>query len=149
MKPPMIQSLRRRPMTVLTLLFTFIACFVLWTSAPGQASTLQGEPALPGNVEMQPGDRALLPDGQHIELVGIVEDSRCPADAFCIWQGRAVLEFELAGEHMLVTFIGGESVSEPVRGYAVKVSDVQPYPLALRPTDGADYRVTVTVTAVE
>jgi len=149
MKSPIMQSFRRRPITMLTILLTLMAFFVLWTAAPGQASTPQGGSALPRNVEMRPGDRALFPDGQHIEFIGVVEDSRCPADVFCIWQGRAVIEFEVAGQRMRVTFIGGESVSEPVGGYAVTVGDVQPYLLASQPTEDADYRVTVTVMTVE
>ena len=56
------------------------------------------------------------------------------------------MEFEVAGERALVTFIGGDTVGEPVAGYVVTIEDVQPYPLASQPADEADYRVTVTVT---
>lgn len=138
---------RRQPLTVVVMALTILAASAMWFSSPGQASTPEAIPSLPRGVEMQPGDRALLADGRYIEFAGIVEDSRCPADVFCIWQGRAVVKFQVAGESVLVTFIGGDSISEPVAGYFVTVDDVQPYPRASQPTEQDGYVVTVTVTA--
>ncbi|MDA0815776.1 MAG: hypothetical protein O2924_04305 [Chloroflexi bacterium] len=137
----------RQPLGVVVMALTMLAASAMWLSSPGRASTIESRPALPHRVEMQPGDRALLADRQYIEFAGIVEDSRCPTDVSCIWQGRAVVEVEVAGESVLVTFIGGDSVSEPAAGYLVAVDDVQPYPRASQPTEQDDYVVTVTVTA--
>jgi len=144
-EPVMLGYVRRQPLTVVVIAVAMLAASAIWLFSPGQASTLEGGPALPRSAEMKPGDRALFPDGQYIEFVGMAEDSRCPADAFCIWQGRAVVEFEVAGEQVLLTFIGGDTIGEAIAGYVVTIEDVQPYPLASQPTADEDYRVTVTV----
>jgi len=119
--------------------------FTLWITAPSQASSLNGGPVLPRAVEMQPGDRALFPDGSYLTFIGIVEDSRCPADAMCIWQGRAVALFEYAGEQYEMVYLGHDAIDGSLPGYNVIIHDVQPYPLASIPTADEDYRLTVTV----
>jgi len=89
------------------------------------------------------GDDLELPDGTVLTFVELVEDSRCPADAMCIWQGRALLAFEHEGERFVVTFLGDDGASTMLGGYGLQVLDVQPYPLASQPHDPADTEVTV------
>lgn len=94
------------------------------------------------------GDTLDLPDGTVLEFVELVEDSRCPADAMCVWQGHAVLRFEHRGsgpdaESILVTFTGPDSSGALMGAVGVQVLDVQPYPLASQPHDPADAEVTL------
>ena len=96
-------------------------------------------------VTLGVGESFELPDGSVLEFVELVEDSRCPADAMCIWQGQAVLQFALDGQRFKTTFIGPGDEVVVVDGWAVQVLDVQPYPLASQPHDPADTEVTVRV----
>ncbi|MCK9493867.1 MAG: hypothetical protein M0R75_00035 [Dehalococcoidia bacterium] len=89
------------------------------------------------------GDTLDLPDGTTVEFVALLEDSRCPADAMCIWQGQARLQFEHDGEPFVITFQGPDDASVVLGGYGMQVLDVQPYPLASQPHDPADTEVTV------
>ena len=91
------------------------------------------------------GDSFELPDGSTLEFVELVQDSRCPADAMCIWQGEAVLQFDLDGLRFKTHFTGPDDEVTVVDGWAIQVLDVQPYPLASQPHDPADTEVTVRV----
>jgi hypothetical protein len=123
------------------------ASFAIWVAAPQPATGVHGGPVLPRNVEMYPGLLAALPEGGFLEFVGVVEDSRCPADAACVWQGRVVAEFAFRGERVLAAYAGGETAMEPVQGYRIAIEGVQPYPFASQAGIAPDaYRVTVTVT---
>lgn len=100
-------------------------------------------------VTLGVGESLTLSDGSDLEFVALVEDSRCPADAMCIWQGQAVLQFDLDGQRFKVTFTGPDDEVRVVDGWAVQVLDVQPYPLASQPHDPADTEVTVRVYRAE
>ncbi len=103
---------------------------------------------LPATYVIDFGTAVALPDGRMLGFVEVVEDSRCPADAMCIWQGRAVVAFTLGDEYFQVDYRGPGEGSAMVDGLVVDVRDVQPYPLASQPADKADYQVTVTVSEV-
>lgn len=89
------------------------------------------------------GDEYGLPEGSVLEFVDLLDDSRCPADAMCVWQGQALLRFRYDGEAFLVTFTGPDHAPIDLGRYSLQVLDVQPYPLASAPHDPADTRVTV------
>ena len=118
------------------------------SAASGYALTSNGGDDGDGRVRpvtLGVGESFELPDGSVLEFVGLVEDSRCPADAMCIWQGQAVLQFALDGQRFKTTFTGPDDEVVVVAGWAVQVLDVQPYPLASQPHDPADTDVTVRV----
>ncbi len=89
------------------------------------------------------GDTLDLPDGTVLEFVELVDDSRCPADATCIWQGQARLAFEHDGERFILTYLSPDEATVMLGAYGLQVLDVQPYPLASQPHDRADTEVTV------
>lgn len=143
---------RRGPFMVLMLVLTVLTSFSMWLSAVNEAVSSHSTPthapvSLPRGVDLALGERVALPDGGWVEFVAVLEDSRCPADVVCVWQGRAVLEFDVTGERVAVTLIGGESVSDPevTTGHRIVVEDVHPYPKASQPSDSDDYRVTISV----
>ena len=105
--------------------------------------------AWPVSAVVKYGDSVTLADGRVLAFVDVVEDSRCPADAMCIWQGRAIVAFNLDGERFEVEFLGPEDTVKSLEGIDLALKDVQPYPLASQPSDEADYEVTVRVTMSE
>ena len=52
--------------------------------------------AVGAGITLQPGERALLPDGSTLRYVAVAADSRCPEKVQCVWAGDADLLFELA-----------------------------------------------------
>ena len=108
------------------------------------------------------GDDDLLPDqlrladslsvdGSTLRLDAIVEDSRCPCEASCIWEGRAVLQLltSEADTLLLSTGFRGDAATIADRvsfnGRTVVLEAVDPYPCNGLPETPEDYRITLTV----
>ena len=71
------------------------------------SSSLDPEPSMstvtPGEPFALERRASVLVDGHRLRFDAIVEDSRCPADVTCVWEGRAIASF---------TFTGSQSVDE-------------------------------------
>lgn len=85
-------------------------------------------------VATKPGDDRKILDVSVVEI----SDSRCPADAICIWSGNVLVEFDVEGQ-VIILCLGecsqGEYGSEEMfekdeLTYKIVLLDVQPYPLA-------------------
>jgi hypothetical protein len=66
-----------------------ILCCIALAAAPG-AACAQEAYAMAGL-----GDRVRVADGVFVMPLAVVEDSRCPASAHCIWAGRLVLSVRI------------------------------------------------------
>lgn len=54
---------------------------------------------LPGEVVLKPGETASDASGSiTVTFVEVLEDSRCPADAVCVWAGQVKVLLEVAME---------------------------------------------------
>jgi hypothetical protein len=98
---------------------------------------------------LQPGQAATVADTT-LSLVfqQVTDDSRCPADATCVWAGEAVVELEAdegpGGPRALQ--LSTTAAEKAVGDYTVRLTEVQPYPFASKPPIQAkDYRVTLVV----
>ncbi len=91
------------------------------------------------------GETVTLPDGTVLGFVDVVEDSRCPADAMCAWQGRAIVALTIDGERFEVEYLGPDATSIEHDGLVIHLKDVQPYPLASQPSDVSEYEVTLDI----
>jgi hypothetical protein len=87
-----------------------------------------------------------------ISYAEVVEDSRCPAFSMCIWEGRAVVEFDLLlnGDNQKLTLIsrsGQENLARDTIGnYIFTLENVAPYPQSPDDIQEKDYRFTLNVT---
>jgi len=105
-------------------------------------------PNLNEPFEIKVGNSLVLPDGILITVLGI-EDSRCPADVLCVWQGEAKVSINVKrvsqdlGNFTLTNTAGQETQSFDV--YSIKLVGVQPYPFSNKEILQSDYVVTLTV----
>ncbi|MBE3131833.1 MAG: hypothetical protein IMZ55_00020 [Acidobacteria bacterium] len=84
-----------------------------------------------------------------VRFESILEDSRCPADANCVWQGQAAVRLTVVASARQVSI---ELRSDPaaartasVNGLRFEWVQLDPYPFASRPTQPGDYRLTIRV----
>jgi hypothetical protein len=101
-----------------------------FTLAPGGAVTVEGS-------------------NTRVQFVEVTGDSRCPANARCIWAGDAVVEIRIAepgssSDYDLHTADAQHAVATH-RDFQVRLLGLQPYPFTDRPVAPADYRVTLEV----
>jgi hypothetical protein len=101
----------------------------------------------PNRPNAKIGQAALI-DGVVVRPIRVVEDSRCPSDVRCIWEGRlrieAVIQFRGASEELRREMTLGKAVSLP-QG-ALSLSEAAPDVLAGKARAPSDYRFTFELT---
>jgi hypothetical protein len=85
-----------------------------------------------------------------VKFVNVTEDSRCPSDVICIWEGQVTVVVGLTENNtdlgrFNLTLGGGGNASmaeQDVGDYVIKLTEVQPYPISSQPTQLSDYNAT-------
>ncbi|MGH9878878.1 MAG: hypothetical protein ACRD5H_14700, partial [Nitrososphaerales archaeon] len=112
---------------------------------------------LNNQFQLKIGQTAFI-ESKNIKLrfLNVTEDSRCPADAVCVWEGQVtVLLNVMHNEEGLgdfdLTIRGGDKnlAIKPFDGYSIQLMKVDPYPFASRPTELTDYVATLQVSELE
>jgi carboxymethylenebutenolidase len=112
----------------------------------GLSQTLS--PVLGVPFEIGVGSYAQVQNEVEITVLN-VEDSRCPADALCIWQGEAKVEINVKqdsedlGDFALSTL--AEKMNLIFDDFTIRLIDVQPYPLSSKEINISDYFITLVV----
>ena len=89
-----------------------------------------------------------------VRLDSITEDSRCPMDANCIWEGRAVLHFTVftywLENHLVFSsdtcmdqmlFYTHEAISSYGETFQMTITSVLPYPISTHIISNDEYRI--------
>ena len=89
-----------------------------------------------------------------ISMVEVMEDSRCPVNVNCIWEGEATVRFTLAQgsqppEEMTLTLRGGyrDLAVGRFSGYSISLLRLDPYPVADAKTEKGAYTAQLVVKA--
>lgn len=145
-----------------TLLFLGAGCANQTTSTPVTNSTTptntndtvvatDGAVKLDETFDLSLNETALVSDTVEVQLAGISNDSRCPADAQCITAGNVTVELNVAvnGESESTAVTGSGNADLPatvtVLGYQVAMLGVTPQPKSGETIAPADYVVTFKV----
>jgi hypothetical protein len=130
-------------------MFTLLGCLLVATACDETSPTGPAVPLSERFVLAPGGTAAIAKAGINVQFVGVSGDSRCPADAFCIQGGDAIVEVRVldGGAAVLYELHTGDKqrASAPHRDLRIELLDVQPYPFSARPIDASDYRVTLVV----
>ena len=118
------------------------------------------ETPLPGTFklgetfELSPANPSADSDNLSITYRNIEEDSRCPNGAICVWEGRAVVNFEFVSgiksyNVQLMDWAGRpEMAKDTVGKHIVHLEVVNPYPEYNAPLDEEDYRFSLNITTL-
>ncbi len=88
--------------------------------------------------------------GLEITFIHVLQDSRCPPIAYCIWAGNATVVLEVTREDMPAEFFRLCTISQTcsaattLDGHEVAMLELEP---PSRPPSALDYLVTLRVTA--
>jgi hypothetical protein len=86
-----------------------------------------------------------------VKFVNVTEDSRCPSDVTCIWEGQVSVLVDLTNAsdgkslgNLTLTSrgaggAGDNSSAKTVNGYLLRLVDVQPYPVSTQKISPSDY----------
>lgn len=104
--------------------------------------------ALNSQFELAPGATAIVEEiGARVTFNGVSGDSRCPADAFCIQGGDAIVRITLTSNRGSRGYELHTGDMRPVShdGITVTLVQLQPYPFSSRTIRPEDYRATISV----
>ncbi|MGE3802822.1 MAG: hypothetical protein AB7H80_17540 [Candidatus Kapaibacterium sp.] len=93
---------------------------------------------------------ALVGGESLVQFIGIKEDSRCPTDVECVWEGNAAAEFSMkvsgfpAVRFVLNTHSGFEQ-EKIINGVRIRLVEVLPAPVSTQPIRPDQYTVRVVV----
>jgi len=81
-------------------------------------------------------------DGLRVRPLSIVEDSRCPINAICVWAGRLVVRAEVSGGNWRQTRDLELRKPEPIADGQLTLMEASPSKMADQPIKPGDYRFT-------
>jgi hypothetical protein len=126
-----------------------VFCLLATTGCDEKAAT---GPTVPVNQQftLAPGEAASIDrTGVRVQFIRVMADSRCPADALCIWVGDAtvhvrVFEGAASSDYDLHT-ANSEQTTIEHGGMRISLVQLQPYPFSNRTIQSSDYRATLEV----
>jgi hypothetical protein len=106
-----------------------------------------------------PSDRIALRLGEAVRVDGgdftiafdtVLEDSRCPLEVLCFWEGNAAVRLTLMDDTGGYTAVTLHTSRQPRKvehqGVTIWLEDLKPYPTETGPQDPDRYRVVLQVT---
>lgn len=91
----------------------------------------------------------VINDGLRVRLDSVPEDSRCPKNAVCIWEGNARVRLTLTKsslpQQQLELNTNTEPKIAPYQNYRVQLIEVSPYPIAGEQIQRASYKATIVI----
>jgi hypothetical protein len=94
-------------------------------------------------------------DNLKIKFLNITEDSRCPSDVVCCWEGQATIVVNILkndqdlGDFSLTSRAGHEDLAvKNFDRYSIKLKKVEPYPKTTQKIELSDYIVTLIVSKI-
>ena len=132
---------------LMTLPLFLAAC----ASSIGDAPT-SPTPGLNEEFTLGPGQTVTV-NGTNVRLTfdRVREDSRCPTDVSCVWEGDAVVVLKVKAEAEEVTREvhtqggGSRSRQAPAGDYVVTLVRLEPAPRSTAPIEASAYRATLRV----
>ena len=111
-------------------------------------------PVAPGPVSRQvvlaPGQTATIQEAAiAVRFEGVSGDSRCPADAVCVWGGDALVQIEVIpapGQRHSYGLHTGDMRPVVHDDLTIALVELSPYPFSARTISPAEYRATLRVT---
>jgi hypothetical protein len=83
-----------------------------------------------------------------ITLLSVTEDSRCPSDVTCIWQGQVTVQLDIQHEDQVELLLLTKNNAESAivfDKYQIQLIDVKPYPISTQPIKADEYTATLKV----
>lgn len=99
------------------------------------------------SFQLEIGEQALIQsEDMRILLVNVTEDSRCPSNVTCIWEGQAAVMIYISqgghrvGNFKLIERSGYENLSVTnFDGYSIELIGVEPYPKSTQRIELSEY----------
>ncbi|MGH7680245.1 MAG: hypothetical protein ACRENU_17370 [Gemmatimonadaceae bacterium] len=100
------------------------------------------------DVVLAPATPVAVPSSNlRLSFERVSADSRCPADAVCVWAGNATVQVRVTDNGQLPREFSLNSTTAPTSvsfdGYVLRFVALSPTPVSTTPIDPKDYRLTI------
>ena len=119
-------------------LFVLCGCLIMFIAC---AQNKQPE-NFPQTVELQPRASITVSRDLSIRFTSVLEDSRCPTNVQCAWEGNAEIMLELSGGDLETVHLNtGPQFprSEVYNGFVITLEELKPYPAEGATVKESDY----------
>jgi hypothetical protein len=103
----------------------------------------------PARIQLAPGQEIIVDGILDLSFVGVEEDSRCPIDAVCVWQGNAAVRIALSlpgiPEVSALLNTGVEPTGVEVGDYRIRLEELSPSPRSTSSILPASFRATIRI----
>ena len=125
------------------------ACLAM-AACGNKVATPSGEKVPLGReFTLAPGQSVVVDEDLRLTLKSVTDDSRCPVDVTCVWEGDAKVSVDVItptprAEHELHT-TGRESHEAKHGAYRITLVKLEPAPRSTTTISASDYRATFVV----
>ena len=90
-------------------------------------------------------------DGYEITFSEILEDSRCPADALCVWEGRVSIGIDVKNKDGIQSIVltTVDKTTTHFDSYEINLVNVLPYPFSSKTISLEEYYATISISKVD
>ncbi len=90
-------------------------------------------------------------DDYEIRFSEILEDSRCPADGICVWEGRASIGMDVKSKEKIqnIIFTTGDKTTGYFDSYEIHLVNVLPYPFSSKTILPEKYSATIIISKAD
>ena len=101
------------------------------------------------SVTLAPGQEVSIGGGFYLRCDRVYNDSRCPRNVTCVWEGEVSVDIVVRTENVSFRFtLTTHSRRVSVLGFGLELKDVTPEPEAGTPIPDGAYRATIEVGSV-
>jgi hypothetical protein len=104
------------------------------------------------SIILRPGQQKTV-SGLRIKFIEVVEDSRCPENARCIWAGNAKVKVQVTSKRLGTKVFEMNTFSGPkgnqFDGYAINLEGLTPGRRTSDPIRASSYRATISVSRLK
>ena len=75
-----------------------------------------------------------------------INDSRCPSDVVCVWEGKADVKINVISPVKgIITLSTYDHLTDTIGNYSFKLVDISPYPVSTKTIKIEEYNVTLKI----
>jgi hypothetical protein len=101
------------------------------------------------DISLYIGESVIIKNhGIKLKFVDVLEDSRCPSDVECLWEGTVslLINIQYNGEDLGNFVLNSSNFHKAsFMGYYVKFKELKPYPISTETIPKTSYRATFSV----
>lgn len=108
-----------------------------------------GPNVLLNQFQLRPNQTASEPNNIDVKFLNVTDDSRCPSDVTCIWQGKSTITINVVkssqnvGNFSLTSGLGDKNATVQILdGYFLHLTKIEPYPKSGTKISLSDYVAT-------